>query len=117
MFPEQLFGLNIGEAFIFRTIAGHPQPVFNDLIQLDIESHGWENLIVLYHTGKLIQHSYCQSQATNQATDCGTLRFDEERIRRELIKTSPADEAKVKNMQLAGVKKCVFPPSCRSFRA
>lgn len=50
--PEQLLGLQMGEAFLFRTIAGHPQPVFNDILTLDAQSHGFEDLILVYHTGK-----------------------------------------------------------------
>ena len=53
VFPEQILKLNIGEAFIFRTIAGHPQPVFENIIGLDRTSRGFEDVILLYHTGTL----------------------------------------------------------------
>ena len=52
--PERLLGLNIGEVFVFRTIGGHPQAVFKDVVTLDIVSQGFEDLVVMYHTGQLI---------------------------------------------------------------
>lgn len=57
VFPEQLLKLNMGEAFVFRTIAGHPQAVFQDVVTLDAVSQGFEDLILLYHTGQFIKLS------------------------------------------------------------
>jgi carbonic anhydrase len=51
--PEKLLGLNIGECFIFRTVAGHPQPALEDLASLDIEiaDGGVKDVMIIYHTG------------------------------------------------------------------
>lgn len=43
----------MGEAFIFRTIAGHPHLVLRDIVTLDAQSHEFEDLILIHHTGKL----------------------------------------------------------------
>lgn len=40
MEPDRLLGLNVGECFIFRTVAGHPQRALEDLAALDIETDG-----------------------------------------------------------------------------
>jgi carbonic anhydrase len=54
VYPEQLLGLKPGEAFIFRTVAGHPQPALRDLAALDIETGGGvEDVLIIYHTGTL----------------------------------------------------------------
>lgn len=50
VFPESLLGLKLGEAFIFRTIAGHPHLVLRDIVTLDA-SHQFEDLILIHHTG------------------------------------------------------------------
>jgi carbonic anhydrase len=52
VFPEKLLGLNVGETFIFRTVAGHPQAALQDLAALDIETDGGvEDVMIIYHTG------------------------------------------------------------------
>lgn len=51
VFPENLLGLKLGEAFIFRTIAGHPHLVLRDIVTLDAQSHQFEDLILIHHTG------------------------------------------------------------------
>ena len=51
VFPERLLGLNLGEAFIFRTISGHPHLVLRDIVTLDAQSHQFEDLILIHHTG------------------------------------------------------------------
>ena len=55
--PEALLGLGMGETFIFRTVAGHPQPVLQDIAALDIEGHNCiEDVMIIYHTGKLLHN-------------------------------------------------------------
>ena len=52
MEPDRLLGLNVGECFIFRTVAGHPQHALEDLAALDIETDGGvEDALIIYHTG------------------------------------------------------------------
>ena len=54
VFPDQLLGLKVGETYIFRTVAGHPQPALQDLAALDIETGGsLEDVMIIYHTGQL----------------------------------------------------------------
>lgn len=52
VFPEKILGLQIGEAFIFRTVAGRPQAVIQEIIAIDRVSKEFEDLILLYHTGE-----------------------------------------------------------------
>ncbi|KAF2154964.1 carbonic anhydrase [Myriangium duriaei CBS 260.36] len=85
VFPETLLGINWGEVFLFRTIAGRPQSCFNDLVTLDAVSHGFDDLIIMYHT------------------DCGALRFNEDSIRSELSKTDGKDQ--VPNLWLPTITK------------
>lgn len=49
--PEAFLGLEAGEALVFRTVAGHPQPALQDLATLDIEFGGIEDMMIIYHTG------------------------------------------------------------------
>lgn len=52
VFPEKLLSLGVGEAFVFRTVAGHPQAAMEDIAVLDINSHdGVKEIMVIYHTG------------------------------------------------------------------
>ena len=51
--PDKILGLNIGDCFIFRTVAGHPQPALEDLASLDIETGGGvKDVMIIYHTGQ-----------------------------------------------------------------
>ena len=51
--PDQLLGLKVGEAFIFRTVAGHPQPALQDLAALDMQTDACvEDVLIIYHTGQ-----------------------------------------------------------------
>lgn len=53
VFPETFLRLNVGEALIFRTVAGHPQPVLEDLAALDVEfDSSFEHVMIIYHTGQ-----------------------------------------------------------------
>ena len=63
---EPYLGLVAGEAFIFRTIAAHPQSVFQQILALDAVSQGWEDLLIINHT------------------DCGAELFDDVAILGEL---------------------------------
>ena len=51
--PEAMLGLELGEAFIFRTVAGHPQSALLDIAALDLEGHNCiEDIMIIYHTGQ-----------------------------------------------------------------
>ena len=84
--PEKLLGLKIGEAFIFRTIAGHPQPVLRDILTLDAQSRDFEDLTLVYHTDDIVhtEDVNCR-EAYAEVTDCGAHYFDVDHIRSELI--------------------------------
>jgi carbonic anhydrase len=55
--PEEYFGLKPKDAIVFRTIAGHPQGCWKDLVALDtfmaegFGTGGFEELAVVHHTG------------------------------------------------------------------
>ncbi|GAM85815.1 hypothetical protein ANO11243_038230 [Dothideomycetidae sp. 11243] len=51
VFPEQLLGLSYGKALVFRTIAGRPWAVFEELMILSIFSGGLDDVVLTYHTG------------------------------------------------------------------
>ena len=86
VFPEELLGLKMGEAFIFRTIAGQPQPIFEQLIGLDRTSFNFEDVWLLYHT------------------DCGAQYFNEEKIRSGLLETDPSATRKIDHMDFGTMK-------------
>lgn len=49
---EEILGLQVGETFIFRTIAGHPQPVLEDIVTLDAQGQNtMKEVMIVYHTG------------------------------------------------------------------
>ncbi len=53
VFPEQILGLEVGEAFVFRTVAGHPHSTVEDIAAVSIQGHDCvENVIIIHHTGK-----------------------------------------------------------------
>lgn len=72
VFPEQIFGLNPGEALVIRVIAGHPQNAMNDILALDAFLK-LSDIIVVHHT------------------DCGSTYFTEDLIRTELKSRCPHD--------------------------
>jgi carbonic anhydrase len=72
--PEQIFGLNPGEALVIRVIAGHPQNAINDILALDAFLK-LSDIIVVHHT------------------DCGSTYFTEDSIRTELKSRSPHDKS------------------------
>lgn len=76
----------MGEVFLFRTIAGHPQPIFEELLGLDRTSHNFEDVILLAHT------------------DCGAAYFDESTIRSALLETDPSAVRKVDAMDFGTIK-------------
>lgn len=57
--PEEYFSLKPKEAIVFRTIAGHLQGYWKDLVTLDtfmaegVGTKGFEEVAVVHHTGKL----------------------------------------------------------------
>lgn len=83
--------LKWGEAFIFRTIAGHPQPIFQDLVVLDAVSHGFDEIIIMYHTGKH-DTTIREGTSADSIADCGAHRFNDDFIRSELGKTDGKDQ-------------------------
>ena len=62
--PEDFFGLSPKDAVVFRTIAGHPQACWKDLIALDtfmaegFGTKGFEEVAVIHHTGIPILHMH-----------------------------------------------------------
>jgi carbonic anhydrase len=76
----------MGEAFIFRTIAGHPQPIFEQLIGLDRTSFNFEDVWLFYHT------------------DCGAQYFNEEKIRSGLLEADPSATRDVDCMDFGTMK-------------
>jgi carbonic anhydrase len=74
VFPEQIFGLNPGDAVVIRVIAGHPQNAMNDILALDAFLK-FSDLIVVHHT------------------DCGSTYFTEDLIRTELKSRCPHDKS------------------------
>lgn len=86
VFPETILGLKMGEAFIFRTIGGHPQPIFEQLIGLDRTSYHFEDVWLLYHT------------------DCGAQYFNEENIRSGILETDHGAASKIESMDFGTMK-------------
>ncbi|GAM85816.1 hypothetical protein ANO11243_038240 [Dothideomycetidae sp. 11243] len=86
VFPEKIFGLNYGEVFIFRTLAGRPYPVFEEMMALGAFNRGFDDIIIMYHT------------------DCGANHFDDDFIRQDLSKSGPEVESQVANMRLPTFK-------------
>jgi len=74
VFPEQIFGLNYGEAVVIRVIAGHPQNAMNDILALDAFLK-LSDIIVVHHT------------------DCGSTHFTEDSIRTEIKSRCPHDKS------------------------
>jgi carbonic anhydrase len=72
--PEQIFGLNPGEALVIRVIAGHPQNAMNDILALDAFLK-LSDIIVVHHT------------------DCGSTYFTEDSIRTEIKSRCPHDKS------------------------
>jgi carbonic anhydrase len=109
VFPEKILKLNfgetfVGEAFIFRTIAGHPQPVFENIIGLDRTSHGFEYIILLYHTGPVTTFEGVRTYADNRVSDCGAMYFDEPMIRSGLLETDPSAKSKIDSWDTGKIK-------------
>jgi carbonic anhydrase len=71
--PEQIFGLNLGEAVVIRVIAGHPQNAMNDILALDAFAK-FSDIVVVHHT------------------DCGSTYFTEDLIRTDLKSRCPHDK-------------------------
>ena len=74
VFPEQIFGLNPGDALVIRVIAGHPQNAVNDLLALDAFLK-LSDIIVVHHT------------------DCGSTYFTEELVKNDLKSRCPHDHS------------------------
>jgi carbonic anhydrase len=74
VFPEQIFGLNPGDAVVIRVIAGHPQNAMNDILALDAFLK-FSDIIVVHHT------------------DCGSTYFTEDLIRTDLKSRCPHDKS------------------------
>jgi carbonic anhydrase len=72
--PEQIFGLNPGDAVVIRVIAGHPQNAMNDILALDAFLN-LSDIIVVHHT------------------DCGSTYFTEDLIRSVLKSRCPHDKS------------------------
>jgi carbonic anhydrase len=72
--PEQIFGLNPGEAVIIRVIAGHPQNAINDILALDAFLN-FSDIIVVHHT------------------DCGSTYFTEDSVRNEIKSRCPHEKS------------------------
>lgn len=104
VFPEQILKLSVGEAFIFRTIAGHPQPVYENLVGLDRTSHGFEDVILLYHTGTVARLKRVWSCANERLQDCGAMYFDEEMIRSGILETDPSAKSKIESWDIGTIK-------------
>jgi carbonic anhydrase len=92
VFPEQIFGLNHGEAVVFRVIAGHPHNVINDILALDAFIK-FSDIIVVHHT------------------DCGSTYFTEELVRNDLKSRCPHDESIDSTTYGAVSTTFVLPPS------
>lgn len=71
--PEQIFGLNLGEAAVIRVIAGHPQNAMNDILAIDAFVK-FSDIVVVHHT------------------DCGATYFTEDMIRTDLKSRCPHDK-------------------------
>jgi carbonic anhydrase len=58
--PEKYFNLGPMDALIFRTIAGHPQSCWKDLVTIDtflqesFKTSGFEQVILVHHTGMTV---------------------------------------------------------------
>ncbi|EED17478.1 conserved hypothetical protein [Talaromyces stipitatus ATCC 10500] len=75
--PEEYFGLTPRDAIVFRTVAGHPQGCWKDLVALDtfifegFGVNGFEEVIIVHHT------------------DCGSLMFTNDMIHQGIQKRNP----------------------------
>ncbi|KAJ9605151.1 hypothetical protein H2200_010541 [Cladophialophora chaetospira] len=106
--PEALLGLQFGETFIFRTVAGHPQSALQDIAALDIEGHNClEDIMIIYHTGQhLLKPLPCvlNNWFDSARTDCGSTRFDVPRIRSGWAERDPSSKLQVDEMTFGAVQ-------------